>query len=106
MRLLVLSIFGLILNYKLFACSSKNCCSVNVCVSGGCNNLNENSVGAKFKMVSLSNTDLLNLKNDITTTKNLRTSSAAISITYDDFEALTASGKSWLTFMDGDAVFQ
>ncbi|MFN3850176.1 MAG: hypothetical protein ACK4NY_12150 [Spirosomataceae bacterium] len=48
---------------------------------------------------------MLNLKNDITTTKNLRTSSAAISITYEDFEALTASGKSWLTFMDGDAIF-
>jgi hypothetical protein len=102
---LAISLF-LLKPYFLSASGSKTCCRPNICTTLECQNQPLVSTSANYKMVTLSNIDLLNLKNEINTTKNGRISTnTPISITFSDFETLSAPGKSWLTFMDADASF-
>lgn len=106
MRFLILLGVGLFFNQKALACSQKNCCEANKCTPQECQNQPLVPTSANYKMVTLSNTDLLNLKNEINPSKNGRISnSSPISIEYSDFEVLSSPGKSWLTYMDVDASF-
>jgi hypothetical protein len=106
MRILILVGVGLFFNQKAMASGSKYCCRPDKCTPQECQDQPPVQTSANYKMVTLSNTDLLNLKNEINPSKNGRIStSSAISIEYSDFEVISSPGKSWLTFLDADASF-